>query len=379
MDSLSLYIHVPFCMRKCSYCDFVSYSYSADAAESYLTALELELQHYACTLSRLQRQPATVFIGGGTPTVLKTAQLEKLLLAVQKYFHWAPNAEVTIEANPGTVNWEKLYTLKQLGVNRLSIGVQACQQHLLNLLGRVHNYQQAVQAVADARCAGFENINLDLIFGLPNQSLTEWQQSLRSVLDLSPRHLSCYSLQLEENTPLTTAVECGRLNRCSEELELAMYQETIDFLAANGYLHYEISNFAQPGFQSKHNLVYWHNGYYLGLGPAAHSHVNNERWANTGGLEEYVSKLTAGELPVSEHNSLTVKDDMIETAIMGLRLLEGLSLCAFYERFRQDVQNVWPKQIAELCAQGLLELTATHLKLTQKGLPLANVVFAEFV
>lgn len=376
---ISLYIHVPFCVRKCSYCDFVSVPFRGDTAQSYLQALELEMRYYAERLSNEQRQVGTVFIGGGTPSMLPAHDLAWLLDKLQHYFHWQSDAEVTVEANPGTVDKEKLQALYHGGVNRLSLGVQACQPHLLKLLGRVHNLDQAVQAVDSARQVGFNNLSLDLIFGVPGQTLADWQQSLRLLTDLEPQHLSCYSLQLEEGTPLTAAVERGELQCCDEDLELAMYNEAINFLNSKGYQHYEISNFAKPGFESCHNLVYWHDEEYIGLGPAAHSHVNRQRWANTGDISQYVAGMNKGVPELTEHYQLTEADAMSETMFMGLRLLKGVNIDKFAKRFGCSITDVWPQQTAKLIGQGLIENTGTHIRLTNKGLPLANIVFSEFV
>ncbi|MBM7855705.1 oxygen-independent coproporphyrinogen-3 oxidase [Desulfohalotomaculum tongense] len=375
---IGLYIHVPFCLQKCRYCDFVSYPYNKDDARSYLQALEREMQYYARRLTP-GRRVSTVFIGGGTPTVLETGDLTKLLENARRYFQWSEDAEVTVEANPGTINKHKLYMLHQMGVNRLSLGVQAYQSRLLNLLGRVHDYRQVLQGVSAARQVGFNNLNLDLIFGIPGQSLKDWQESLAMLADLQPEHLACYSLQLEEGTPLAAAVERGEVTPCREELELKMYNKLIDFLTARGYRHYEISNFSKPGCQCRHNLLYWHNGEYLGLGPAAHSHLDMQRWSNTASIRQYTGQVLKNVPPVTERHKLTKKDVMIETAFMGLRLLQGLDRNEFYRRFGQRITDVWPEEVKKLCHQGLLELTDTHLRLTGKGLRLANLVFREFV
>lgn len=376
---IALYVHIPFCVQKCRYCDFVSYNYSPDLAQAYLKALEQEMLFYASSELVSNKKINTVFIGGGTPTVLATVELERLLVILKTYFSWSKETEVTVEANPGTLCKQKLTVLKNAGVNRLSLGVQACQSNLLALLGRVHNYDQAVQAVEWARQAGFDNLNLDLIFAIPHQTIKEWQESLTLLADLQPEHLSCYDLQLEDNTPLSVAVEQGKLLACSEESALAMYQETIAFLTGKGYSHYEISNFSKPGYQSEHNLCYWHNKQYLGLGLAAHSYINSTRWANTGNLEQYITKVSKEFLPVDERHQLTTSEMMSETVFMGLRLINGLQLDDFSSRFNCRVTDVWSEQINKLMKQGLLAMTATHLKLTKKGLPLANVVFREFV
>lgn len=375
--SVGLYIHVPFCQQKCHYCDFVSYRYQEHDAVAYLKALEQEMQHYGQILG--PQRVSTIFIGGGTPTLLTEKLLMQMLKHVQQYFRWAPDVEVTVEANPGTVDKGKLHSLRREGVNRLSLGVQACQQPLLKLLGRIHNYQEAQQALETARQVGFTNINLDLIFALPGQKLDDWQQSLQLLTAWQPEHLSCYSLQLEEGTPLAQSVQHGKLLPCSEELELAMYNEAIGYLTSHGYQHYEISNFAKPGYHSSHNLTYWRNEYYIGMGPAAHSHYDKKRWANTASLSEYVQQINLGQMPVCEQLSLTKSDTMEETMFMGLRLLKGLDIQQFEQRFGQRVTELWPTQIDKLVKNGLLELSDTHIKLTPKGLPIANIVFAEFV
>lgn len=377
--TISLYVHVPFCLKKCRYCDFVSYPYEYPLASSYLQGLEQEIIYYANMLPREKRHIKTLFIGGGTPTVLETNQLVRILDCLHQHFFLMPGAEITIEANPGTVNGEKLNSLRQWGVNRLSLGVQACQPHLLNLLGRIHDYNQAVESVTEARRAGFDNINMDLIFSIPGQSIEEWHRSLKLLTELQPNHLSCYSLQLEEGTPLTDEVHRGGLCQCPEELELEMYNHAMDFLNNQGYIHYEISNFCKPGHQSRHNLCYWQNHEYLGLGPGSHSYINDQRWANTGDVMEYGGKLVKGNPPITERLFLNQRDTMCETAFMGLRLIEGLDINEFYRRFGLGVTDVWSNEIDYLLKTGLVELTRDRLKLTRKGLPLANIVFAKFI
>ncbi|MTI81491.1 MAG: oxygen-independent coproporphyrinogen III oxidase [Firmicutes bacterium] len=373
--SLGLYIHVPFCLRKCRYCDFVSYAYNRNDAELYLNALNREMEYYA--QRRLDFN--TVFIGGGTPSILETDHLERLLYSARQHFQWTEDAEVTMEANPGTLTEEKLYVMRRMGVNRLSLGVQACQQSLLNTLGRLHDYQQVIQAVQIARVVGFNNINIDLIFGIPGQTLHQWQKTLATVMNLQPEHLSCYSLQLEEGTPLAEAVAKGKINACPEELELQMYNDVIDFLIKKDYQHYEISNFSKPGFNCEHNITYWKNNQYLGVGPAAHSHMQMQRWSNTTELRQYANNLMDNDLPVVERHHLTRQDAMSETVFMGLRLIKGLDLDQFYRRFGQGVYDIWPQQINKLTDQDLIEMSEGYLRLTYKGLRLANQVFVEFV
>jgi oxygen-independent coproporphyrinogen-3 oxidase len=249
----------------------------------------------------------------------------------------------------------------------------------LKLLGRVHSFSQAVEAVRLARRAGFGNLNLDLIFALPGQSLADWRKCLEEILILEPEHISAYALQLEEGTPLARAVASGSIPCCDEETELAMYREVINFLTARGYEHYEISNFARPGYRCRHNLSYWQYEPYLGLGPAAHSCLRGERFYNTSSLEEYRATLSSGKLPVAGREKLSLPLMMSETVFLALRIREGLDLEKFRARFGKNIEEVFGDQILKLKEAGLLEVCSGHLRLTPRGLPLANLVFQEFV
>ncbi|SHK79277.1 radical SAM family heme chaperone HemW [Desulforamulus aeronauticus] len=377
--SVGLYIHVPFCLRKCLYCDFTSYPRQEEQVQLYLQSLTAEMVLYGDRLDARHKSIKTIFVGGGTPTCLRPEYLAGILEQVGKVFSIEQGAEITTEANPGTVNLPALKELRAVGFNRLSLGVQSTHRELLRLIGRIHTFSEARQAVTEARIAGFENINLDLIFGLPTQTAAQWRQSLHEIMALQPEHISCYGLQLEENTPLTKAVEQGQLKPCPEEEELAMYQMARQLLGENGYQHYEISNFAQAGYQCRHNLLYWQNQAYLGLGPAAHSYLNQSRWGNVEGIEEYASLVKQGQRPVAEKTTLTIKEQMEETVFLGLRMLEGVNVESFQQRFGKSLQEIFGKQVSSLTAKGLLEQSFGHLKLTEKALPLANQVFAEFV
>ena len=377
--SVGLYIHVPFCLRKCLYCDFTSYPRQEEQVQLYLQSLSAEMVLYGDLLEARHKSIKTIFVGGGTPTCLRPEYLAGILEQVGKVFSIEQGAEITTEANPGTVNLLALKELRAVGFNRLSLGVQSTHRELLCLIGRIHTFSEARQAVTEARIAGFENINLDLIFGLPTQTAAQWRQSLHEIMALQPEHISCYGLQLEENTPLTKAVEQGQLKPCPEEEELAMYQMARQLLGENGYQHYEISNFAQAGYQCRHNLLYWQNQAYLGLGPAAHSYLNQSRWGNVAGIEEYASLVKQGQRPVAEKTTLTIKEQMEETVFLGLRMLEGVNVESFQERFGKSLPEIFGKQVSSLTAKGLLEQSFGHLKLTEKALPLANQVFAEFV
>lgn len=373
-----IYIHIPFCARKCNYCDFISYpGQTPEVMAAYCRRLEEEMKLAA---GMWQPGPAvTVFLGGGTPTILAAELLEGILVAVERYFDRQPGAEVSVEANPGTITLEKLLVLRSAGVNRLSLGVQSFDDRLLKAMGRIHCRRDIYQAYHLARRAGFTNINLDLIFGLPGQTLVNWQATLREAIALQPEHLAAYSLQMEEDTPWGRLAAAGNLNLPGEELELAMYQEAREKLSVAGYQQYEISNFARPGHRCRHNLNYWLNHPYLGLGAAAASFWQGERWQNYSNLEQYGAALSAGRLPRAGVEVLTPRQQMAETMFMGLRLLAGVNLQAFRQRFGKDARDVYAGELERLLRTGLVEIRGCYLKLTEQGLPLANEVFAAFI
>ncbi|MFZ5649695.1 MAG: radical SAM family heme chaperone HemW [Bacillota bacterium] len=376
---IGLYIHVPFCVRKCQYCAFTSYSVKEGQVSIYIDALCREMGIRAGMLSPEERKVETVYIGGGTPTCLPAEDLGAVFEAFHWHFEIEPGAEISVEANPGTVDGEKLSMLGKFGANRISIGVQACQRELLGLLGRVHTFEEAVSTLYQARDAGFENINLDLIFGIPGQSLEQWQECLNSVADLNPEHISAYGLHLEEGTPLFERVGKRLLEPCPEDLEADMYKCLTDSLKSRGYIHYEISNFALPGRQCRHNLRYWHNLDYLGLGPAAHSFMTGRRFSNETVLQRYAGSISAGVLPECWEEKIDLENEMSETVFLGLRLVKGLDKGEFRRRFGKDIEEVYGDRIGRLAGLGLIEADERRLCLTGKGLMLGNMVFAEFV
>jgi len=377
--AIGLYLHVPFCIRKCNYCSFVSAPREDELVAAYLKALGREIEIYSRSLAPENKAVDSIYIGGGTPTCLSGGELAEILERIFSYFNVPGTAEITVEANPGTVDPEKLKTLNKLGVNRLSMGIQACQPELLGLLGRIHSWDTAADSFGQARRAGFDNINVDLIFGIPGQDPGQWHRCLEKVAGLNPDHISAYGLQVEEGTPLYERVKSGELDPCNEDLEADMFGDLIDTLAGLGYVHYEISNFARPGSFCRHNLRYWQNLSYLGLGPAAHSYLEGWRFANHDGLERYAGELAADSLPVCRRERIDQVTEMSETVFLGLRLVEGLAERTFRERFGKAVDNVYPDQIARLTGLGLLERSGGRLRLTRRGLMLGNVVFSEFV
>lgn len=392
--SVSLYVHIPFCQSKCSYCDFNSYAAMESLIPSYVGALLTEMA--------LWREPthhmsvATVFLGGGTPSLLPLAEVERIMTALGQRFRPAAEAEASFEANPGTVDCPYLQRLRSLGVNRLSLGVQSFHDDELATLGRIHTAAQAREAYDAARQAGFDNVNLDLIYGLPRQTMTAWQDTLREAIALRPDHLSLYALTLEEGTPLADDVAQGRLPPPDADLAADMYLWSEDALAAAGYQHYEISNWAIPGRQCRHNLAYWLNEPYLGLGAGAHSCFGGFRFANVKDPHRYIPLVEesakgdarpAEDLPpflaglrhIASAEQMTAARAMAETVILALRLAQGLPLKEFRRRFGQELMSVYGAQVEELEALNLLERANGCLRLTANGRLLGNEAFQRFL
>lgn len=376
---LGLYIHVPFCLKKCRYCDFLSYIYKEEAVQIYLDGLIKEMQLLDTLLQQEEKIISSVYLGGGTPTCLSRDALTLILESASKYFSWLPEIEITVEANPGTIDYQKLHALRVAGVNRLSLGVQAFQENMLAVLGRIHTAQDVFKAVKIIRKSGFDNLNLDLIFGIPRQTLEDWKESLHLAISLNPEHVSLYWLLLEEGTILKQDVEEGKLLPCSEEIEVVMYKEACEIMEVNGFNHYEISNWARPGRECQHNLNYWKNHEYLGLGPGAHSFIGGYRYFNIPVLEDYLERLDKGKLPIAGQEKVNLQLEATETAFLGLRLREGLDLDNYAARFGCSFEERYEQEIELLRKNGLIEVRDRHLKLTSKALPVANEVFVRFI
>jgi len=373
METASLYIHIPFCRAKCSYCDFNSYAGLETLFEDYTLALirEVELAETASI--------QTVYVGGGTPTVLPLEHLAQILQAASSALE--TDAEVSIEANPGTVDQGALAHLQALGVTRLSLGVQSFDERDLRLLGRVHTVAEAHHAFRRARAAGFDNINLDLIYGLPGQSRSSWRKTLEQALALRPEHLSLYALAVEEGTPLAAGVALGTIPSPEPDLAAEMYEYTQDATATAGYEHYEISNWAgSDRFRCRHNLVYWRNEPYLGIGAGAHSWAGGRRWANVAAPAEYVARLGDGRSPVDSEEAIEPALEMGETMMMGLRLVDvGVEFGRFRERFGVDLREHFADELAELRELGLVVTDHDRVKLTERGRLLGNQAFLRFL
>lgn len=373
----SLYLHIPFCLRKCTYCDFPSDVVSPIFFERYTNAICREL---LATSARYENVClSSLFVGGGTPTLLPASLLCKIIKETQVAFIFDREAEITVEANPGTVNEKYFHQLLAAGVNRLSLGVQSFAESELKVLGRIHRADEAKKAFTAARRAGFVNINLDLMYGLPGQTRKVWRNSLLEAMHLGPEHLSLYQLGVEENTPLGLNVAEGRLILPEEGEILAMDELIEDLCHSFRYEHYEISNYAQRGFSCRHNCNYWHNGEYAACGAAAVSYVDGAREKRDPDPFRYVFLIENGRSPVLEGECLSPEDTFRESVVLGLRMVEGLDRMQFGSRFGVDVATYYGTVLQSLIDGALVELTDTHLRLTKLGRRFANLVMAELV
>ncbi len=380
-----LYIHIPFCHRRCSYCDFNTYANMESRIEAYVTALCAELAMLAAGPQPPPPRSAeaaalrpTIFLGGGTPTMLTLAQMERILAAAATLVP-LEGAEITCEANPGTVlERDYLRGLRRLGINRLSMGVQSLHDPTLRVLGRIHTAAEARQSFEDARAAGFDNLSLDFIFGLPGQTLEQWEHTLETIVAWGANHFSLYALILEERTPLYAQVTAGRISVPDDDATAAMYEAAMERLGAAGYDHYEISNWTR-GRPCHHNLAYWLNSDYLAAGAGAHGHVYPLRYHNIPGIDDYIRAVTAGQRPVAGTITLTPADLQAETMMMGLRLDRGVGAEHFAARCGSSLDEAYGAALRELMARGLLEPREGGVRLTPRGRMLGNRVFEQFV
>jgi len=374
-QDIALYIHFPFCRRRCSYCSFVSYQGREADIPVYVKALNKELAVRAAG-----QRVRSIYFGGGTPSLLSPEQVREILSTVYSLFAVEAGAEVTLEANPGTIDRRYLTAVKAIGINRLSLGMQSLDDNELALLGRIHTASEARAAVRLARDAGFTNLSFDLIYGLPNQALAGWRKTLDDVIDLNPEHISLYPLTLEDRVPLRLAIERGEIPQIDPDLTADQYELAQDMLQEHGYNHYEISNWAKEGYECRHNLVYWHNLPYLGAGVAAHSYIDGHRLANTADLDSYLNAFSGNLLPARElDEEIGPELKLSETVILGLRLSEGIGLDDIKRRFGVDLLRHYERQINETAASGLLEYSGQRIRLTRRGKLLGNEVFWRFL
>lgn len=377
-DTVALYIHIPFCRRKCNYCSFVSYADREHQFADYVAALKRELN------LRLQgSRISTIYFGGGTPSLMKIEQLQEIMNCINAVSPVKDVEEISLEANPGTVDKGYLLGLRKMGINRLSLGIQSFNDRELSLLGRIHNREQARHAVKFAREAGFDNLNLDIIYGIPGQTVNDLVRTLIDVIDSSPEHISLYPLTLEEDTPLWHSIKNGKIEPVNSDLAADQYEVLEDVLYRADYVHYEISNWAVDGFECRHNLTYWECQPYIGAGLAAHSYLDGHRLANTGDLDKYLSVFSGDnndlQQVVDMDEELSTDTQLSEAIIMGLRLWEGVNVDALRNRFGVDLMERYANVIAEMTNLGLLQSYGRILKLTPQGRLLGNEVFQRFL
>ena len=379
MKEIGIYIHIPFCKSKCIYCDFNSFAKKDYYIEEYINAVIKEIEEYGKQNKEVLIK--TIYIGGGTPSYISENYIKEILEAIKNNFKILSNAEITIEINPGTVNRRKLNTYYKAGINRLSIGLQSTNDKLLKQLGRVHDFEDFLETIRLANTIGFSNINADCMIGLPNQTIFDVEETLNVLINLRLTHISVYSLIVEPNTPLEKEIESGELKLPDEEIERYMYWFAKRKLEENGYLHYEISNFAKPLFRSKHNLDCWNQKEYKGFGVSASSYENGIRYTNTSKIDKYVENVKNGQL--KKNYILEEKQDresmMKEYMLLGLRKITGVSINEFRKKFGTIPMFKYNKEITKLINEGLIQSNGINIRLTKKGLDLANLVWEEFV
>lgn len=376
---IGVYVHIPFCVRKCYYCDFISYSNKFEMQEKYIKKLIKEIEDNKDLLKN--NEITTIYIGGGTPSSLKPELIKNVLDKICEVANIKnkEKVEITIEVNPGTVTKNNLQLYKNCGINRLSIGLQSTNDKLLNEIGRIHNYEQFLNTYNWAVEAGFCNINVDLMLGLPTQTISDLKESLEKIVNLkpAPKHVSVYSLIIEEGTEIENKISEGELKLPEEENERNQYKYTKNYLELNGYRHYEISNFAKPGYESKHNMNCWEQKQYVGFGIAAHSYINGCRYSNTCDLEEYLNKESKDIKTI--HEKQTLDDMKKEYMLLGLRKIDGVSISKFKEKFGENPTYLFRNELQKLVEEDLLVVDLDNIKLTNKGLDFANLVWEEFV
>ena len=376
MTAAGLYLHIPFCSSRCSYCDFATGLYQAELAERYVRALVADIRASRYFGDNVD----TIYFGGGTPSLLVPSQLEVILTTLNDCFKIDAKSEVTLEINPGSVNEEKLRAFRSLGINRASFGAQTFDDAELAKLGRSHTTAETLKTFADLRSVGFDNVSFDLIAGLPGQTLDGWQRNISLALDLNPEHLSFYLLEVHSGTPLAEHIRRGIQPQPDEDLAGVMYEWMLEQAAAAGYEHYEISNLCRPGFHSRHNVKYWTAAPYYGFGCSAHSYDGKtRRWSNHRDVLKYVEMIESGGSPVVEEQQLTETDVRAEAVFLGMRLMQGVDLRRYRESFGVDLRDEHADDLDRLCKAGLVELEGDLIRLTRTGALLSNEVFAAFV
>ena len=380
-NNFGVYIHIPFCKKKCNYCDFISFCNKDNLIEEYIECLKKEIKEF----NFLNKNVTTIYLGGGTPSYINSKFIVDILNLLKEKLksNKTPfyDLEITIEVNPGTVTREKLEMYKKVGINRLSIGLQETNNNLLKQIGRIHTFEDFLETYNLAKKVGFNNINVDLMIALPNQKISDIKESLEKIVSLKPNHISVYSLIIEEGTLIEKQVNQGKLKLPSEEEERNLYWYVKNFLEISGYNHYEISNFAKKGQESKHNLNCWNQEEYIGFGLASHSYVNKTRFCNISNLEKYIENVKNNDFDKNRiiEEKQTIEDEKKEFMMLGFRKIEGVSISKFKEKFSENPLFLYRKELDKLVNEGLIVVDLDNIKLTNKGLDLANIVFEEFV
>ncbi|MFA9558795.1 radical SAM family heme chaperone HemW [Evansella sp. AB-rgal1] len=377
MEPRGVYVHVPFCEQICHYCDFNKFYLKKQPVDEYLDLCDIEIKN------TLQKFPtngiSSIYVGGGTPTSLSTKQLEKLLFSIKHYFPIHPEYEWTVEVNPGSADEEKLRMMKEIGVNRLSIGAQTFDPILLKKIGRDHQAHDVEKTIRKARDIGIENISIDLMFGLPDQTIEQFVDTLHEAVSLPIEHVSAYSLKIEAKTIFYHQMQKGNLSLPGEDMEAEMYERLRTYMNDNGFEQYEISNFGKEGYQSQHNLTYWNNESYYGIGAGSHSYVDGVRRINHGPLPKYMDSVIKTGFPYREEHPVPLHEQMEEEMFMGLRKIEGVSLPKFEQKYEEKLTDVFAMVIPSLIERGLVHLDESTIRLTEKGLLLGNEVFEKFL
>ena len=372
---IGVYVHIPFCKQKCYYCDFISYCNKDNLIDDYVKAVKKEIR-----MQNIQSQITTVYIGGGTPSYIDSKYIVEIIEEIKKK-NLSKRPEITIEVNPGTVTKEKLKDYRRCGINRLSIGLQSTQDEILKEIGRIHNFEQFLETYQMARKVGFKNINVDLILGIPNQRIKDLKDSLEKIIELQPEHISVYSLIVEDGTPIANKIEKGELELPDEDTERNMYWYVKNTLELNGYIHYEISNFAKKGRESKHNMNCWNQNQYFGFGVAAHSYRDITRYSNTEKIEEYIKNVMTERLDRNRiiHEIQKEYDAEKEYMLLGLRKIAGVNISEFKFKFGDNPIYLFRNELKKLTDEGLIIVDEDFIRLTNKGIDLANLVWEEFV
>ncbi len=374
-NEIGVYVHIPFCKKKCDYCDFISYCNKDNLIEDYVQAVKAEIQS-----QNIKPEITTIYIGGGTPSYIDSKYIIEILEKIKEK-NVSSNAEITIEVNPGTVTKEKLEDYIKSGINRISIGLQTTNDELLKQIGRIHNFTQFLETYKLAKKVGFKNINVDLMLGLPNQRIKDLKESLEQIIKLKPKHISVYSLIVENGTPIANKIEKGEMQLPDEELERNMYWFVKNTLELNGFIHYEISNFAKKGYESKHNLNCWNQKEYIGIGASAHSYRDITRYSNTENIEEYIENVNNGNFNRNKiiHEVQKEDDAKKEFMLLGLRKIKGVDINLFKNKFGDNPIYLFRNELKKLTDERLLIIDDNNIRLTNKGLDLANLVWEEFI